>query len=314
MLVELRLWRSFVILAEELNFRRAADRLGLSQPALTKQMKELEERLGVTLFRREPRGVERTEAAEANLAAARKLIDAAERLERAFRSAEDTAAEQVSVGALSYITQRLLPPALGAARRTRPTLQARVDDMTPIEAAGAAAEGRIDLGIALAPVTEPNLVAKPLVTGQWVVVAPTGAGISAEPSLADLDGQELVLFDRRANPDLYDAVTARLAAAAPRATIAYHAQDPSAGIEMATHGGRPFPGRFLRAAAAARNFARSPPRRPRWAADAQPRLAARPHARGAAGPDRWVPGEQRHGLTGRLKRLEAGLWSSDVRG
>ena len=236
MLIELRLWRSFVVLAEELNFRRAADRLGLSQPALTKQMKELEVRLGVTLFRREPRGVERTAAAEANLAAARHLIAAAERLERAFRSAEDAASEQVSVGALSYITQRLLPRALGAARHTRPTLQARVDDMTPIEAAGAAAEGRIDLGMALAPVTEANLVAKPLVTGHWTVVTPREADLPAEPALANLDGQALVMFDRRANPDLYDTVAARLAASAPRATIAYHAQDPSTGVEMVAHG------------------------------------------------------------------------------
>ena len=65
---------------------------------------------------------------------------------------------------------------------------------------------------------------------------PRGAKLPAAPALADLDGRELVLFDRRANPDLYDDVAARLAAAAPRAAIAYHAQDPAAGVEMAAHG------------------------------------------------------------------------------
>lgn len=236
MLIELRLWRSFVVLAEELNFRRTATRLGLSQPALTKQIKELEDRLGVTLFKREPRGVERTPAADANLEAARDLIAAAERLERTFRSADEAGLEEVTLGALAYVTRRFLPAALGAAHRARPTLRARVDDMTPIEAARAAADGRIDLGIALAPVTEPNLIVKPLVNGHWTVVAPGNAGLPDETALADLDGRTLILFDRRANPDLYDGLTTRIAATAPRASIAFHAQDPASGVDMAAHG------------------------------------------------------------------------------
>ncbi len=236
MLIELRLWRSFVVLAEELNFRRAADRLGLSQPALTKQIKELEDRLGIDLFRREPRGVERTAAAEGNLEAARALIASAERLEGAFRAADDAAAEQVSLGALSYITQRFLPRALAAARDTRPTLQAKILDMTPIEAVGAAAEGQIDLGVGLAPVTEPNLVAKPLVEGRWMIVVHRDRSLPAKPGLTDLNGEALILFARRNNPDLYDAIAAKLAARAPKATIAYHAQDPSTGLEMVSHG------------------------------------------------------------------------------
>ncbi|MDJ0511992.1 MAG: LysR family transcriptional regulator [Methyloceanibacter sp.] len=236
MLIEFRLWRSFVVLAEELNFRRAADRLGLSQPALTKQIKELEDRLGVVLFRREPRGVERTDAAEANLKAARALIASAERLEHAFRTAETSAAEHVSLGALSYVTQRLLPRALVAARQTRPTLQTKVFDMTPVEAVGAAGEGRIDLGVALAPVREPNVVTRPLVEGCWMVVARRDQDLPSAPGLSDLNGEALVLFARRYNPDLYDDVVSKLAAQAPHATIAYHAQDPSAGLEMASHG------------------------------------------------------------------------------
>ena len=236
MLIELRLWRSFVVLADELNFRRAADRLGLSQPALTKQIKELEARLGVTLFNREPRGVERTAAADAHLDGARALIADAEALERAFRATDEAASEEVTVGALSYISQRLLPRALAGAQRSHPALAARVVEMTPLDTVAATAEGRIDLGIALEPVTEPTLVARPLVTGEWMVVTAQDQALEAEPGLPDLDGRPLILFDRRNNPDLYDRVTARLAEACPRARVAYHVQDPSAAIEMAAHG------------------------------------------------------------------------------
>ena len=238
MLIELRLWRSFVVLADELNFRRAADRLGVSQPALTKQMKELEDRLGAVLFRREPRGVERTEAAVAALPGARALLDAAARLERQVREAQDTTAGAVTIGALEYVARGMLPGAIARARGHEPTLRVTVQDMTLAAAEAAAADGRVDLGLAIAPVREPVLVAKPLVSGCWMVVMPSDHRLASDDSVPveALAREPLILFARRAGPDRYDALVRMLEARAKGFTIAYHAQDPLVGPEMTASG------------------------------------------------------------------------------
>ena len=238
MAIELRLWRSFVMLAEERSFRRAADRLGVSQPALTKQMQELEARLGVTLVRREPRGIELTDAATASLEDARALIASAERLEQRVRAAEAEAAQELTIGAREYISRGFLPRAIQNARRRFPSLRAKVEEMSAIEAAAAAADGRVDLGIAISPVVEPNLVAKPIVSGRWMIVLPADHGLAAGDQVAveALCDEQLVLFARRLNPDLYDRLIASLDAKAAGYGIAYHAQDPSVGLDMAANG------------------------------------------------------------------------------
>ena len=226
------------MLAEERSFRRAADRLGVSQPALTKQMQDLEGRLGVTLVRREPRGIELTEAASTELEEVRALIAAADALERSFRAAEAEASVELTIGAREYISRRFLPRAIQHARRSFPSLRAKVEEMSAVEAAAAAADGRVDLGIALSPVVEPNLVAKPVVSGRWMIVLPEGHGLAGgdRVPVEALSSEQLVLFARRLNPDLYDRLIATLDAKAAGFQIAYHAQDPSVGLDMVANG------------------------------------------------------------------------------
>lgn len=236
--IELRLWRSFVMLCDELNFRRAADRLSVSQPALTKQIKELEERLGVVLFRREPRGVLMTDAGQSIRADADALLEAAKALERKARAQDVAAAETVVLGALAYVARGLLPGAISRARQAAPSLKVTVQEMTLAASEAAAADGQIDLGLAMAPVKEPSLIAKPLITGNWVVVLPSDhplAGGDTVP-VTSLAGEQLILFDRRMGPGRYDALVAALDRSVPEYAIVYHAQDPAAGAQMATSG------------------------------------------------------------------------------
>ena len=111
-MIELRIWRSFVVLAEELNFRRAAERLHISQPALTKQIQDLETRLGVALFRRDARGVEPTEATIACLDAVRALIEQAEAVETSFSVSQQSSESKITVGMLEFVSKSLLPSEL----------------------------------------------------------------------------------------------------------------------------------------------------------------------------------------------------------
>src|SRR4051794_31710966 len=82
MAIELRLLRYFAVVAEELHMGNAAARLFISQPALSQQIRVLEDQVGVPLFVRHPRGMRLTEAGEVLLAEARELLGRSEQLER----------------------------------------------------------------------------------------------------------------------------------------------------------------------------------------------------------------------------------------
>src|SRR3954451_15630727 len=97
MAIELRLLRYFTVVAEELHVGHAAARLFISQPALSQQIRVLEEQVGLPLFVRHPRGVPLTEAGEALLREARGLLERSERLERTVADLRRGASESLRI-------------------------------------------------------------------------------------------------------------------------------------------------------------------------------------------------------------------------
>src|SRR5258705_4225382 len=98
--MELRHLRYFVAVAEELHFRRAAERLYVAQPAVSEQVRKLEEELGVRLFDRTQRSVALTDAGSALLEEARRVLDQAEVAQHAARNAGDKATKRLRIGHL----------------------------------------------------------------------------------------------------------------------------------------------------------------------------------------------------------------------
>src|SRR5881398_3477585 len=96
--MELRHLRYFVAVAEELHFRRAAERLHVAQPAVSEQVRKLEQELGVDLLARTPRQVTLTEAGAAMLDESRRVLQLAERAGQSARNARCHAAERLRVG------------------------------------------------------------------------------------------------------------------------------------------------------------------------------------------------------------------------
>lgn len=237
-MIELRIWRSFVVLAEELNFRRAAERLHISQPALTKQIQDLETRLGVALFRREARGVEPTEATVACLDAVRALLEQADAVEGQFGTTQRVSETRITVGLLEFLSKSVLPGVFRRVLGEFPDARISIIEMNPFETAAAAADGRIDLGIARAPVTEKNVVARPFRRGHWVLVFPDTHRFSGneEIDISDLAGEPLIFFVRRLNPELFDNIIAEIETNGRRVDVAYQAQDPMIGVELASSG------------------------------------------------------------------------------
>lgn len=237
-MIDLRLWRSFVALAEELNFRRAAERLSITQPALTKQIQELESRLNVTLFRREARGVEPTEATSACLDAVRSLLEQAQSVEDRFSATQRTADMTVRLGLIEFFSRSVLPRVIQTVRAEFPEARITIVEMNTLETAAAAADGRIDLGVARAPVTEQNVVARPFRRGSWVLVMPENHPLAEKEQLiiSDLGEDPLILFPRRLAPELYDSLITAIEAAGRKVDVAYQAQDPMIGVELTANG------------------------------------------------------------------------------
>ena len=217
---ELRRLRYFVAVATERNFTRAAERLHVAQPALSRQVRLLERELGVDLLRRTTREVTLTEAGRFLLDRAPGLLNASDDLWRSVRSF--AAGEQGSV-VLGYGTSagyETAPRLLEAIARELPALEVSARVMTTAEILDAVGEGAIDAGLVRCPPAREGLEARVVRREPQGVLMRRDHALAAEPSVAleQLGDAPLLLHPRDANPGHYDAVLAlcRAAGGEPR--------------------------------------------------------------------------------------------------
>jgi DNA-binding transcriptional LysR family regulator len=211
-LVELRLWRQFVAVAEELHFGRAARRLHMTQPPLTQAIAQLERLLGVRLFERTKRSVAPTAAGEALLPQARELLARAQALPAHARAAAGGETGRLRLAFVSTVGFSLLPQWLRAFRSEHPQLQLELVEATGDVQLEALARGDIDAGFMLhSPGFAPAGLQHLRVARESLVVAlPEQHPLARSPRLplrALLD-EPLVLFPRRILPSLHDALFA----------------------------------------------------------------------------------------------------------
>ncbi|WP_225727323.1 MULTISPECIES: LysR family transcriptional regulator [unclassified Nocardia] len=210
--MELRQLRYFVVLAEELHFRRAAQRLFISTPTLSQQIKGLEREMGGPLLTREPR-IELTPAGEVLLRSGRDILRAADAAVRETRREAGAEIPTLRFGLLNGI-----PPWLPT--RIGELLSARLPGARMVLTGGTTADqlrllddDEVDLAMVRAPVTLPERFAQiPVAREELGIVMATGhrlAGL-AEIGAADLRGQELVLFARDSAVGLHDALLTEL--------------------------------------------------------------------------------------------------------
>jgi DNA-binding transcriptional LysR family regulator len=146
--VELRHLRYFVAVAEECHFTRAANRLRIAQPALSRQIRDLEEELGCPLLDRQARNVTLTASGEALLEEARRLLNEAERLKETTKRAANGEIGRVAVGYVSWIAPKFLFPLFRDIRQKYPGLEIDLKEMAPLDQIQALANDRLHLGFA----------------------------------------------------------------------------------------------------------------------------------------------------------------------
>jgi DNA-binding transcriptional LysR family regulator len=221
--MELRQLRYFVTVAEQGGFSLAAGRLHISQPPLSVQVGNLERELGVRLFDRGNRGVSLTAAGRVLFEEAQAVLA---RLEQARLRALQTdrgEAGTLSVGFVSIADYGILPPALKSFRARFPQVEVQLHELTTDAQIHALRDARLDLGIALAPVDEPDLQFHSVAREALVLAAPAAhpaIRCGGPVELRALSKESFIVPPRDIAPGLYDLTIGRCRAAgfAPRVT------------------------------------------------------------------------------------------------
>lgn len=211
-MIELRQWRQFVTLAEELHFGRAALRLHMTQPPLSQAIQGLERALGVALFARTRRSVVLTPAGAALLPQALRLLLAAEALPRVAQAAAAGLAGQLRLAFVSNIAYGPLPEWLRGFRQSHPDVTLQLREATLDVQLQAFDADEIDAGFVLqAPgAALPGFASWRAQNEPMVMALPEHHAQAAMPGLhlADVATEPLVIFPRQIAPSLFDAVLA----------------------------------------------------------------------------------------------------------
>ena len=208
--IELRLWRQFAAVAEELHFGRAAHSLHMTQPPLTQAIAQLERLLDVRLFERTKRSVRLTPAGEALLPQVRELLARSRELPQQARAAAGGELGRLRIAFVSTVGYALLPQWLRAFRAKHPRVQMDLIEATGDVQLDAFARGEIDAGFMLhSPGFAPRGLQHRIVTREPLVLAlpeaPPLAG-SARLALPRVLAEPVVIFPRRIVPSLHDAM------------------------------------------------------------------------------------------------------------
>lgn len=162
--------RVFRTVAEEASFRRAAERLHLSQPAVSQQIHALEEELGVVLFDRGKGRIRLTDAGTVLLGYARKGARLAEEAQAALERTRGEVAGELRIGASMTVTQYFLPRVLGAFLQQHPHIQFSVKSANTEHIVEALAGGEIDLGLIEGPVSSREVFRQPVLEDRMVLI------------------------------------------------------------------------------------------------------------------------------------------------
>ncbi|PKO44654.1 MAG: LysR family transcriptional regulator [Betaproteobacteria bacterium HGW-Betaproteobacteria-3] len=215
--MEFRHLRYFLVLAEELHFGRAAQRLAISQPPLSMNLQQLEASVGARLLERNSKRVQLTPAGRAFVPQARALLEQAQRAARHAREVAEGTAGSLQVGFVGTMLYRGLPPLLQRFQAQHPGLRLTLRELSSSEQLMELAQDRLDLGFVHTTRVPPGL-SQILVSSQpFVACLPVGHALAgrggkgarrAALAPAQLRGEPFAMVSRAVSPDYHDRIVA----------------------------------------------------------------------------------------------------------
>ncbi|OLF11552.1 hypothetical protein BLA60_11390 [Actinophytocola xinjiangensis] len=213
--MELRHVRAFLEIAAELHVGRAAERLAVTQPTLSRQLAALERDLGVPLFDRSHRRLTLTPAGAEFLAGATDLVRRADTLVDGTRRAHRGELGLLRVGFVQSATFLALPRLLTAFRRACPDVEVQATAMTTLAQKRALREGTLDAGLLRPTFDEPGLATRTVSVDPLVAALPADHPLAGRDrlALADLSGEDFVFYTRDSGPSVHDRIVGHCLAA-----------------------------------------------------------------------------------------------------
>lgn len=206
--VDLRHLRSFLAVAEERHFGRAARRLAMAQPPLSRQIQLLEQELGFPLFDRSRRRVELTPAGAAFVPHARRVFEALDLGVQEARRAASGQIGRIGVGYLASVALSGLAELIGAFRTRSPHVEIVMQELTLTEQMDAIKHHRLDVGFLRGPLDDPELASRLIRSEPLMIVLPSDHRLASQRriALADLAHEPFVCYPRNRGPAYFDMI------------------------------------------------------------------------------------------------------------
>ena len=204
--MELRQLRHFLALAEEIHFGRAADRLCISQPALSASIQKLEDDFQVRLFERDNKSVRITLPGELMLGHARELLNHVDRTLGLSRALAQGKAGRMDVGFSGVVLNCGLYRAMMQFRASQPKIEIRLREFTSSKQVELLRAGRLDAGLVSFPLPPAGIEHLELFEDRFVACVPESHSLAKCPSIdiAQLRSERFILQLRESAPSIYD--------------------------------------------------------------------------------------------------------------
>jgi len=209
-LPDFRLLQAAIALSEDLNFSRAAEKLHVVQPTLSKQILELESLLGFRLFLRNSQSVEMTDACHQFVKEAKEAIFHAERAVNFARAAALGAQSILNIGKSPYVDPYLISMMSSVTLPLYPDIQLNFTSLLAPDLEQRVLAGKLDLAIITAPTETPKLIRTEISKSTLFVAMCLEDSLAThdEVALRDLDQRDCILFEKSVHPTVYEDISA----------------------------------------------------------------------------------------------------------
>lgn len=200
--------RSFVALASELHFGRAAQQVNMTQPPFSRQIKKLEEHLGVSLFERTSHSVKLTQEGHQLLPRAEEIIRQSVEIEQTAKQSKGTKRGEISIGFYAAASFGFLPRLMLHASKKYPNISVSLKEMTTIQQLEALTFGDIDLGLMRPTFSGKQFMAKKVMREELIAAIPLNNPLARHQQLTleDINNEPFIMYHPDA-PYMHDLLS-----------------------------------------------------------------------------------------------------------